>query len=211
MVGCKQPTTILFSPEEAETHCQAGGGVIKFASTDEGLDPDVVLVGIGAELTFEVLVAAKLLKERCPEIRIRVINVTDIMILSATDNTHPHALSDQDYAALFVPEVPIHINYHGYGQEIKGLVFGRPHKQISFGCYIEEGSTTTPFDMMLVNKVSRYHVAIAAVKGAALKNEKVRLNQHELVTTFERDITKTQEYVMEHGTDIDGTYDMPKF
>jgi len=170
-----------------------------------------VLVGIGAELTFEVLVAAKLLRERCPEIKIRVVNVTDIMILSATDNTHPHALSNEDYAALFVPEVPVHFNYHGYGQEIKGLIFGRPHRQVSFGCYIEEGSTTTPFDMMLVNKVSRYHVAIAAVKGAALKNKKVRLKQHELVTSLERDITKTREYVMKHGTDIEGTYEMPKF
>jgi xylulose-5-phosphate/fructose-6-phosphate phosphoketolase len=211
MVGCKQPTTVLFTPEEAETHCQAGGGIIKFASTEDGLNPDVVLVGIGAELTFEVLVAAKLLKERCPDIRIRVINVTDIMILSATNNTHPHALSDDEYAALFVPEVPIHFNYHGYGQEIKGLVFGRPHKQISFGAYIEEGSTTTPFDMMLVNKVSRYDVAIAAIKGAGLRNEKVRLQQHDLVTSLERDITKTREYVMAHGTDIEGTYDMPKF
>jgi xylulose-5-phosphate/fructose-6-phosphate phosphoketolase len=211
MVGCKQPTTILFTPEEAETHCQAGGGIIKFASTEDGLDPDVVLVGIGAELTFEVLVAAKMLKERCPEIRIRAINVTDIMILSATDNTHPHALSNEEYAALFVPEVPIHFNYHGYSQEIKGLVFGRPHQQISFGCYIEEGSTTTPFDMMLVNKVSRYHVAIAAVKGAALRNEKVRLQQHELVTSFEKDISTTRENIMEHGTDTEGNYKMPEF
>ncbi|KAF2431718.1 putative phosphoketolase [Tothia fuscella] len=211
MVGTKSPSPILFTPEEADAHCQAGGGIIKQASTEDGLNPDVVLVGIGAEINFEVIVAAKILQERCPELRIRVINVTDIMILSATDNTHPHALSDDAYAALFCPEVPVHFNYHGYGQEIKGLLFGRPHKRITFGYYIEEGSTTTPFDMMLVNKVSRFHVAINAIKGAALKNEKVRLRQHELVTALERDIKKTQDYVRGHGTDVEGTYDMPKF
>jgi xylulose-5-phosphate/fructose-6-phosphate phosphoketolase len=211
MVGSKQPTPVYFTPEEAEAHCRAGGGILNFASTDNGMDPDVVLVGIGTELTFEVIQAALLLRKLAPEMRVRTINVTDVMILSEfSTNPHPHAMKDSDYASLFVPEVPVHFNYHGYAQEIKGLVFGRPHKEISIGSYMEEGSTTTPFDMMLVNQVSRYHVAKVAVRGAAQRNSEVRLRQHELLTQLDQEIKKTREFIFGHGVDPEGTYDMIK-
>jgi xylulose-5-phosphate/fructose-6-phosphate phosphoketolase len=210
MVGSKQPTPVYFTPEEAEVHCRAGGGIMNFVSTDNGRDPDVVLVGIGTELTFEVVKAALLLRKRVPEMRIRTINVTDIMILPGPPNPHPHALSESDYASLFVPEVAIHFNYHGYGQEIKGLLFGRSHKSITIGSYNEEGTTTTPFDMMLVNEVSRYHVAQQAVRGAAIRNEKVRLRQRELLTELGQDIREAREHILNHGVDPDGTYDLPE-
>jgi len=116
MVGSKQPTPVYFTKEEAEVHCRSGGGILDFVSTDKGQNPDVVLVGIGTELTFEVIKAALLLQNRIPEIRIRVVNVVDIMILSSPPNPHPHALGEEQYASLFDSEVPIHFNYHGYGQ-----------------------------------------------------------------------------------------------
>jgi len=210
MVGSKQPTQVYFTTEEAETHCRSGGGILKFASTEDGLDPDVVLVGIGNELTLEVIQATFLLRKRIPEIRIRVVNVTDVMILSAQPNPHPHAMNESDYDALFVPAVPAHFNYHGYAQEIKSLLFGRPHRDITIASYMEEGSTTTPFDMMLVNEVSRYHIAKSAVRGAAKRNPQVRSRQHELLSELDQDIRKLREYVMEYGVDPDGTYDMPE-
>lgn len=196
MIGSKQPTPVFLSPDEAENHCRAGGSIWKFASTDEGLDPDVVLVGIGTELTFEVIKAAALLRKRMPELRVRVVNVTDLMILGA-ETSHPHALSDDSFDALFTPDRPIHFNYHGYDTELRGLLFGRPRlDRVTMGSYMEEGSTTTPFDMMLVNEVSRFHVARAAVRGGSIRNERVRLRQQEFLTTFDHDVRSTRQYII---------------
>ncbi|KAJ7091512.1 XFP C-terminal domain-containing protein [Mycena belliarum] len=94
MVWSKQPTPVWLSPEDADKHCIAGASIWKFASVDDGVNPDVVLVGIGVEVTFEVIAAAALLRKHVPELRVRVVNVTDLMILS-TSGTHPHALSDE--------------------------------------------------------------------------------------------------------------------
>jgi xylulose-5-phosphate/fructose-6-phosphate phosphoketolase len=199
MVGSKQPAPVFLSPEEADSHCRAGASVWKFASTDDGLNPDVVICGIGSELMFEVIAAAAMLKKTVPKLRVRVVNVTDLMVLEL-ETTHPHGLSHQDFDALFTPNKSIHFNYHGYANEIKGLLFGRPNlKRISIEAYDEEGSTTTPFDMMLLNRVSRYHVAIAAVQGAAIGNAEIRLDLHEIVADLKHQIKKVQEYIMENS------------
>lgn len=200
MVGAKQPTPVFLSPEEADRHCMAGASIWKFCSTDEGLDPDVVLVGIGVEVMFEVIYAAAILRKRCPELRVRVINVTDLMILD-TENAHPHALGADAFNNLFTENRPIHFNYHGYATELEGLLFGRQNlDNVSIAGYMEEGSTTTPFDMMLVNEVSRFHVAIAAIRGAAIRNEKVRIQHQELVTGLNHDMVRTKKYILEHKT-----------
>lgn len=211
MVGSKQPQPIFLSPEEAESHCRAGASVFKFASTDSGLDPDVVLVGIGAEITFEVIEAAAWLRRNVPAARVRVVNVTDLMVLGLEGN-HPHALSHDDFDALFTPDRPIHFNYHGYPTEIKGLLFGRPRlDRVSIAAYSEEGSTTTPLDMMLRNGVSRFDVAEAGVKGAAQRNETVRLDLHELTSRLRHEKMKTSQYIWRAGKDPEGAYDVPKF
>ena len=180
MAGSKQPTAVWLSLEEAEIHCRAGASVWRFCSTDEGLRPDGVLVGIGTEVTFEVIAAAALLREVAPELRVRVVNVTDLVILEPF-GSHPHALSDDGFDHLFTEDRRIVINYHGYSRDIAGLLFGRKgigRVRIE-GCR-EEGSTTTPFDMMLRNRVSRYHIAMEAVRGAALVSERVALRAMEL-------------------------------
>lgn len=201
MVGSKQPSAVFLSADEAENHCRAGGSVWPTYSTDKGLNPDVVLVGIGAELTFEVIAAAALLRQKCPSIRVRVVNVTDLMILEKS-TTHPHGLTDEAFDSLFTHDRPIHFNYHGYANELKGLLFGRPNMdRITIASYMEEGSTTTPFNMMLLNETSRYHVAIAAVKGASKRNEKVQVMLHELVSEFTGEIKKTQDFIMKEKTD----------
>ncbi|KAJ5259544.1 hypothetical protein N7478_012525 [Penicillium angulare] len=211
MVGSKQPTPVYLTPEEAENHCRAGASVWKYYSTDDGLDPDVVLVGIGVELTFEVIKAAEILKQRVPSLRVRVVNVTDLMVLDNQDQ-HPHAMETEAFDSLFTEDRPIHINYHGYPTELKGLLFGRPRlERLSIAGYMEEGSTTTPFDMMLVNRTSRYHIAQAAIRGASKSNESVRIHQHELVAEFEHDIVATRKYIIDNQQDPDAIYDAPNF
>jgi xylulose-5-phosphate/fructose-6-phosphate phosphoketolase len=140
IVGSKQPTPVWLSPEEADAHCRAGASVWKFASTDEGKEPDVVLVGIGTEVTFEVVAAAALLRKMVPELRVRVVNVTDLMILGPA-GSHPHALSDEEFDELFTRDQAIVVNYHGYVNDVAGLVFGRrrvPERMAVKG-YSEEG------------------------------------------------------------------------
>jgi xylulose-5-phosphate/fructose-6-phosphate phosphoketolase len=210
-VGSKQPQPVFLSTSEAEAHCQAGASIWKFASTDSGLNPDVVLVGIGSEITFEVVAAASMLRRMCPALRLRVVNVTDLMVLEPA-TLHPHSLGDEEFRSLFTGDRPIHFNYHGYANEIKGLLFGRKDlERVSVACYKEEGSTTTPFDMMLRNGVSRFDVAEAAVKGGAQHNTEVALDMVRLLGELKHQASKVQEYIMREGVDPKGTYDVPKF
>ncbi|KAK3059784.1 hypothetical protein LTS18_010072, partial [Coniosporium uncinatum] len=171
----------------------------------------VVIVGIGPELTFEVIKAAELLREIAPTLRVRVVNVTDLMVLG-TEDIHPHSLSDSDFDGLFTEDKPIHFNYHGYASELKGLLFERPQvSRISIESYREEGTTTTPFDMMLQNKVSRYDVAEHALRGAAKTNDKVKVELQNTVSELQHRSQKLKEYVVEYGKDPDDTYNLPQF
>ena len=200
VVGAKQPTPILLDPEEADKHCMAGASVWRSWSTDDGLDPDVVLVGIGVEVTLEVVYATAILRRRVPELRIRVVNVTDLTILDR-EGSHPHALSAQAFDNLFTSDRPIHFNYHGYPISLRGLLFGRPNlEHVTVAGYMEEGTTTTPFDMMMVNGVSRFHVAVAALDGAALRNERERVRHQELVSEMKHGMAEAKKYIMEKKT-----------
>ncbi|RPA83210.1 D-xylulose 5-phosphate/D-fructose 6-phosphate phosphoketolase [Ascobolus immersus RN42] len=211
IVGSKQPTPVWLSPEEAEKHCEKGTGIWEFASTEGGKKPDVVLVGIGTEVTFEVVAAASLLKKLVPELRVRVVNVTDLFVVGR-EGSHPHALSEAEFADLFNQGGGVVCNYHGYAKEVQGLLFGRDGvENWSVEGYREEGSTTTPFDMLLRNHVSRYHVAIQAVTFASKVNDEVRKKQDEVVGELERRIKEHQDYLQEHGEDLEGTYDTPVF
>ncbi|KAJ7638132.1 XFP N-terminal domain-containing protein [Mycena rosella] len=211
MVGSKQPTPVWLSPEDADKHCIAGASVWKFASVDEGVNPDVVLVGIGVEVTFEVIAAAALLRKQAPELRVRVVNVMDLMILSAT-GSHPHSLSNETFDSLFTPDKPIHFNYHGYPIELKGLLFGRPRlERVSIEGYREEGTTTSPFDMMLCNHTSRYDVAAAAIRGGARSNPKLAVTAHERESYIKHLASKEREYIYANGKDRENTFDTPTF
>src|SRR5271155_1465856 len=107
MVGSKQPSPVWLSPEEADRHCQAGASIWPFCSTDKGVDPDVVICGIGAEMMFEVIAAAALLRKIAPELRVRVVNVTDLMVLGEV-GSHTHAMTTEDFDAVFTEDKPIH-------------------------------------------------------------------------------------------------------
>lgn len=199
IVGSKQPQASWLSASEAEAHCKAGASIWKFASTDAGVEPDVVLVGIGADLMFEVLAAAAYLRRLAPSLRTRIINVTDLMVLGL-EFSHPHSLSHEDFDSLFTPEQHVHFSYHGYANELQGLLFGRPKlDRISIDCYREEGSTTTPFDMVIRNHASRYHIAEMAIKGGSKHNEEIKVNMHLLLGQIRHDMVKAQEYIKAFG------------
>lgn len=211
IVGSKHDQPVWLSPEEANSHCTAGVSVWKFCSTDNGLDPDVVLVGIGADLMFEVVAASVYLHKLAPHLRVRTVNVTDLMVLEL-DGSHPHSLTTDEFDNIFTPDRNIHFNYHGYPVELQGLLFGRAHlERISLEGYQEEGTTTTPFDMVIRNRCSRYHVALAAVKGAARHNPAVALDMQELTAQILHDLSKTHQYILKHGEDPKGMYDTPVF
>ncbi|KAG6373448.1 putative phosphoketolase [Boletus reticuloceps] len=211
MVGSKQSTTVWLSPEEANRHCKSGASVWKFASTEEGVNPDAVLVGIGTEVTFEVIAAAALLRKLVPALRVRVVNVTDLMILGPP-GSHPHALSDENFDSLFTPDRPVIVNYHSYPVEVKGLLYGRPNiERISIRGYQEEGTTTSPFDMMLCNEVSRYDVAAAAIRAGEFHNPKVTTVAHEMASYVTHLAKMDKKYICHEGRDPDGTFDTPVF
>jgi len=211
IIGSKESAPVWLSPEAADTHCKAGASIWQFASTDDGINPDVVLVGIGADLMFEVLAAVVYLRRLVPSLAIRVINVTDLWILSQ-DGSHPHALKHQDFDTLFTPQRHIHFNYHGYANELQGLLFGRPNlDRVSIGSYEGAGSNTTPLGVLLQNRCSRYHVAEAAVRGGAQCNPRVALNLQELVTHIQHDRAKATQYIEKYGIDPPRTYDVPQF
>ena len=150
-------------------------------------------------MTFEVIAAAALLRKIAPTLRVRVVNVTDLMILSPA-GSHPHALQDIDWDALFTPDKHIHFNYHGYPQELRGLLFGRAGaERVTIEGYREEGTTTTALDMMLQNHTSRYNVAEAAVRGAAKVNDKVQVVSHEVIAELKHMAEKDKEYIYKTG------------
>lgn len=199
MIGSKQPTPVYLSPEDATQHCKNSISIWRFASTYNGEDPDVILVGIGVEVTFEVIKAAELLSKLVPELRIRVINVIDLLVLP-DESHHPHALNTKDFEAMFTLDRPVCFNYHGYATELQGLLFGRPalHRMMVEG-YKEEGSTTTPFDMMIVNGVSRFHVASRALKASSQHNDGIRDKLSALLDKITEDMTSVKDYIIEHG------------
>jgi len=211
IVGSKHVQPVWLSAEEADAHCQAGASVWKFCSTDNGINPDVVLVGIGADLMFEVIAAAAYLRRLTPALKVRVVNVTDLMILGL-NGSHPHSFSNEDFNALFTADRHVHFNYHGYAVELQGLLFGRPNlDRVTIESYQEEGTTTTPFDMVIRNRCSRYHVALAAIRGAAECNPVIALDLQQVQAHIQHDLAKAQQYIYSHGEDPHGTYDRPTF
>ncbi|WP_061290870.1 phosphoketolase family protein [Herbidospora cretacea] len=158
IVAGKQPVLDLFDRDEAVVHCTRGLGIIDWASSDAGHEPDVVLACAGDVPTLETLAAASILRERLPDLRVRVINVVDLMRLQPPGE-HPHGLSDQEFDALFTTDRPVIFNFHGYPWLIHRLTYKRTgHDNFHVRGYREEGTTTTPFDMAMLNGIDRFHL-----------------------------------------------------
>jgi xylulose-5-phosphate/fructose-6-phosphate phosphoketolase len=163
IVAGKQPALTWLSMEEAVLHCTRGIGIWEWASTDAGADPDVVLACAGDIPTLETLAAADLLRQYFPDLRVRVVNVVDLMRLEP-DTEHPHGLSDAEYDALFTTDKPVIFAFHGYPYLIHRLTYRRHgHHHLHVRGYKEEGTTTTPFDMVMMNDLDRFHLVMDVI------------------------------------------------
>jgi xylulose-5-phosphate/fructose-6-phosphate phosphoketolase len=162
IVGGKQPALQYLDMPAAVAHCTAGIGIWEWASNDGG-EPDVVMACAGDIPTLETLAAVSLLRQHLPDLKVRTVNVVDLMRLQS-DDEHPHGLSDARFDAVFTTDKPIIFAYHGYPALIHRLTYKRgSHDQMHVRGYIEEGTTTTPFDMVMMNNLDRYHLVMDVI------------------------------------------------
>jgi xylulose-5-phosphate/fructose-6-phosphate phosphoketolase len=163
VVAQKYPSLDWLGPEDATLHCTRGVGIWTFASNDTDGEPDVVLACAGDVPTLEVLAAADLLHRHLPDLKVRVVNVVDLMRLQP-DTDHPHGLSDREYDTIFTTDRPVIFAYHGYPWLIHRLTYRRAgHDNLHVRGYKEEGTTTTPFDMVLMNDLDRFRLVIDVI------------------------------------------------
>ena len=162
IVAGKQPQLNYLSMDDAILHCTRGIGIWEWASNDEG-DPDVVMACCGDVPTLEVLAAVAILRQELPALRVRVVNVVDLMRLQP-DTEHPHGLSDREFDILFTTDKPVIFGYHGYPWLIHRLTYRRTnHANLHVRGYKEEGTTTTPFDMVMLNDLDRFHLVMDVI------------------------------------------------
>jgi xylulose-5-phosphate/fructose-6-phosphate phosphoketolase len=201
VIASKQTTPQWLPLDEAVAHCRAGASVWRWASTDGGDRPDVVLVGSGVYPMAEVLAAAWLLRRDVPELRVRVVNVTDLLILEP-DSHHPHGLSPEAFDELFTPDRPVVYNFHGYPSAVKQLLFERPRlARFRVNGYIEEGTTTTPFMLLAMNGVDRFRVLIQAVQAASPLNRAVASKADAIISRYERKLADARAHAEAHDVD----------
>ncbi len=163
IVAGKQPSLNYLSVDEAILHCTRGIGIWEWASNDEGGDPDVVMACCGDIPTLETLAAVDLLRRASPSLKVRVVNVVDLMRLQP-DTEHPHGLPDVEFDALFTKDRPVVFAYHGYPWLIHRLTYRRTnHANLHVRGYKEEGTTTTPFDMVMLNDLDRFHLVMDVI------------------------------------------------
>jgi xylulose-5-phosphate/fructose-6-phosphate phosphoketolase len=198
IVAGKQPALQYLDMDAAVKHCTAGLGIWEWASNDEGGEPDVVMACAGDVPTLETLAAVDILRQHFPKLKIRVVNVVDLMTLQPASE-HPHGLSDKDFDSLFTTDKPVIFAFHGYPWLIHRLAYRRTnHKNLHVRGYKEEGTTTTPFDMVVLNDLDRFHLVMDVIErvpgladiGAHAKQQmRDKLLEHE-------------QYIRKHGDDM---------
>ncbi len=197
IVAGKQPALSYLNVEDAIAHCTRGLGIWGWASTDPSGAPDVVLACAGDIPTLETLAAADLLRQHLPDLAVRVINVVDLMRLQP-DTEHPHGLSDREFDALFTTDRPVIFAFHGYPSLIHRLTYRRSgHHNIHVRGYKEEGTTTTPFDMVMLNDLDRYHLVMDVIdRVPGLRANAAHLRQQMADARL-----SARAYTREHGED----------
>ena len=198
IVAGKQPQPQWLSMDEAIKHCSSGIGIWEWASNDRGSEPDVVMACAGDVPTIETLAAVEILRREIPDLKIRVINVVDLMTLQPKEE-HPHGLSDREFDTLFTTDKPIIFAYHGYPWLIHRLTYRRTnHKNLHVRGYKEEGTTTTPFDMAVRNDMDRFHLVADVIdRVPKLGSIAAYLKQ------FVRDkLIEHKEYIEKYGEDM---------
>jgi xylulose-5-phosphate/fructose-6-phosphate phosphoketolase len=199
VVAGKQPAPNWLTMEQAIAHCTRGLGIFDWAGTERpGEEPDVVLAAAGDVPTLEVLAAASILREKIPTLKVRVVNVVDLMRLQS-EGEHPHGMSDREYDAIFTTNRPVIFAYHGYPWLIHRLTYRRAgHDDLHVRGYIEEGTTTTPFDMVMLNNLDRYHLVMDVIDRVPALGAKQAILRQEMQDSRLR----ARDYTREHGEDI---------
>ena len=197
IVAGKQPAPQWLGIDAAVRHCTAGAGIWDWASNDAG-EPDVVMACAGDVPTLETLAAVTLLHEYVPDIRLRVVNVVDLMVLQPPSE-HPHGMADHEFDALFTTHKPVIFAFHGYPAIIHKLTYRRRnHDNIHVRGYKEEGTTTTPFDMVVLNNLDRFQLALDAIRRIPRLADQVAAATARYETTLQRH----KLYIGEHGDDL---------
>ena len=198
IVASKHPSYQWLSMEEAIEHCTKGIGIWKWASNDEEDNPDVIMAACGDTPTVETLAAISILHKYLPDIKVRCINVVDLMKLESPQK-HPHALSDIEYDLLFTKDKPIIFAYHGYPTLIHELTYLRHNHNIHVHGYEEEGTITTPFDMRVQNKIDRFHLVIDVIDNLPqLGSKGVYLRE-----LMKKKIIEHNSYIRDYGVDME--------
>jgi xylulose-5-phosphate/fructose-6-phosphate phosphoketolase len=198
IIAGKKPSLQYLDIESAKKHCLAGAGIWEWASNNDFDEPDVVMACAGDVPTLETLAAVDILRQNFPNLKIRVVNVVNLMKLQPTKE-HPHGLSDEDFDALFTADKPVIFAFHGYPWLIHRLTYRRTnHDNIHVRGYKEEGTTTTPFDMVVLNDLDRFHLVIDAIERVPQlleKGESVRQKMHDK-------LIEHKNYIEEFGDDM---------
>ncbi len=198
IVASKHPRPQWLSMEQAVKHCIKGIGIWDFASNDQGCEPDIVMACCGDTPTLETIAAVSILRDNFPELKIRVVNVVDLMRLES-NTVHPHGLSEEDYNSLFTIDKPIIFAFHGYPPLIHQLTYKRKNQNLHVHGYQEEGTITTPFDMRVQNKLDRFNLVIDALKYLPqLGNRSAELSEW-----CKNKLIEHKEYIHEYGKDLD--------
>ena len=197
MVASKHPRPQWLTMDQAVKHCTQGIGIWDWASNDQGEEPDVVMACCGDTPTLETLAAVTILRKELPELKIRVVNVVDLMKLQP-HTEHPHGLTDMEYDMLFTQDKPIIFAYHGYPTLIHELTYRRHNKHLHVRGYMEEGTITTPFDMRVLNDIDRFHLVIDVVQRLhSLGNRGAYLVQR-----MNDKLVEHRQYIKDHGVDL---------
>ena len=199
IVAGKQPAPQWLTMPQAATHCDAGIGIWAWAGTEApGCEPDVVMACAGDVPTLETLAAVDLLRQSLPDLKIRVVNVVDLMTLQPKEQ-HPHGLSDRDFDLMFTGDKPVIFAYHGYPHLIHRLTYNRTnHAGMHVRGFAEEGTTTTPFDMVVLNELDRFHLAIEVIdRVSGLGVAAAHVKQQ-----FRDALIEHSRYVRQHGEDM---------
>ena len=197
MVASKHPRPQWLTMDQAVKHCTQGIGIWDWASNDQGEEPDVVMACCGDTPTLETLAAVTILRKELPELKIRVVNVVDLMKLQP-HTEHPHGLTDMENDMLFTQDKPIIFAYHGYPTLIHELTYRRHNKHLHVRGYKEEGTITTPFDMRVLNDIDRFHLVIDVVQRLhSLGNRGAYLVQR-----MNDKLVEHRQYIKDHGVDL---------
>ena len=197
IVASKHPSYQWLTMEDAIEHCTKGLGIWQWASNDQDEDPDVIMACCGDTPTLETIASISILNKELPDLKIRCINVVDLMKLESPTK-HPHSLSDDDYDLLFTKDKPIIFNYHGYPTLIHELTYLRHNRNISVHGYLEEGTITTPFDMRVQNKIDRFHL----VQDVIMHLSKQGSKEMYLMEKMTNKIIEHNNYIRENGIDM---------